>query len=102
MRRSPPVEPESPVKPTLNIENAKIGVFPLAAASPIRVDSTFTGISETQPFAYPNMNLSPVTRKARFRALFGDHFENARGASKDYISTVSHQQEKVGKHSIKF
>ena len=41
-----------------------------------------SNLSRDKPFAYPDMNLAKITKKARFRDLFTDHFENAQKETK--------------------
>ena len=75
--------------PTLNIENDRLTelaspaakpdtIMQAAASSNLRGGSKLSQLSYSRPFAYPDMNLASVTKKAKYRELFTDHFENAR------------------------
>jgi hypothetical protein len=68
----------------------KIGMqfLPSGPASPLRPDTTRSQISRDKPFAYPNSNLAEIAKKAKFRDLFAEHFQNARKSTADWKPIV--------------
>lgn len=77
----------SPMRPTLNIVDDRLTV--MQQSSPGRKDSMqASDLSRDKPFAYKDFNMSPITRKAKFRELFMEHFEKARKETKDWKPTI--------------
>ena len=95
--RSPQKVDNSPVRPTLNIEQDRL--TELNSHAPLRADSKDKDFNK--PFAYPDMNLAQVTKNRKFRDLYADHFENAKMATQTWKphveNRIEHENKKINK-----
>ena len=57
---------------------------------------------QQKPFAYPNYNMGKITKKARFRDLYTDHFEAAQKETRVWKPSVENKIEKEGKKISNF
>lgn len=64
--------------------------------------SRLSQISRDRPFAYPDMHLSPITRKGKYRELFTEHFEKARKDTGVWKPSVDSKIEQEGRKINKF
>ena len=98
--KQPTSPSDSPLHPTLNIEGDHLTAFSG------KLQTLHTGedskLSTEKPFAYPDLNLASVTKKARFRELFTDHFENSRKETKVWKPKVQTRMETEHKRINKF
>ena len=58
-------------------------------------------LSRDKPFAYHDLNLSSITKRAKFRELFMEHFEKSRKETKDWkpsiVSAMDQEAKKINK-----
>ena len=64
-------------------------------------DSKISELSKAKPYAYKDFDMASVTKKARFRELFTEHFEKARKATKGWKGKIDHNIEKERKKTNK-
>ena len=48
-------------------------------------------LNKEKPFAYKDFDMGSVTKKARFRDLFAEHFEQARKATTSWKGKVDNK-----------
>ena len=92
---------ESPARPTLNIENDRLTVHQ-SQGSPGRVESKLSTLSKDKPYAYKDFKLSSITKKAKYRDLYADHFENARKETSQWKPGFETKLESEGRKINKF